>query len=70
MANRVKRYVFADCCLAYKERFTNSIFIDESTVRMQCNANRIWYRQTVGETRLGLIGRYKHTPTVNVQCGA
>ena len=39
---------------------SHSIFSDEATVPVDCNASRIWYKPLPEETRLELIGRYKH----------
>ena len=44
----------------YQENFDHQIFIDETTVQSTCNAGRIWYKNLPNETRLGLIGHFKH----------
>jgi hypothetical protein len=64
--NQIERVVFAKVCILTDESFHNCIFIDESTVKMQRNANRRWFRPDPNETRLGLVGQYKHVPSVHV----
>jgi hypothetical protein len=64
--NRIERYIYASLCLSSHETFNESIFIDESTVQLNKNANRIWYKFIYGETRLGLIGKNKHEPSVHI----
>ena len=48
------------------DNFNKSIFIDESTVKINRNSRRIWYHFVHGETRLGLIGENKHEPSVHI----
>ncbi len=64
--NRIERYIFASLCLKSEEKFNESIFIDESTVQINKNARKVWYRFISGETRLGLIGKNKHEPAVHI----
>jgi hypothetical protein len=49
-----------------KFQFNNTIHIDESIVQATKNANRMWFRFSPTETRLGLIGRYPHIYSVQV----
>ena len=60
LKNRVERIIFARICKETNENFDHSIFSDETTVQMDTNANRIWYKKFPDETRIGLIGQYKH----------
>ena len=64
LKNRIERFFFAKVCLDFQDQFEDSIFIDESTVQMNKNANTIWFKVISGETRLGLIGKYKHAASV------
>ena len=62
--NRMERLIFAQLCIQHNETFDHSIFIDESKVQIQKNANTRWYRPRYGECEL--IGRYKHESKINV----
>ena len=61
-----RKIFFAKACLDFQDNFDHSIFIDESTVQLNKNASKIWYRVISGETRLGLIGRNKHAPSLHI----
>ena len=67
--NRIERFFFAKVILEFEDQFLDSIFIDESTVQMNKNASTIWYKVISGETRLGLIGKYKHAASVHILGG-
>ena len=67
--NRIERFFFAKVSLEFEDKFLDSIFIDESTVQMNKNASTIWYKVISGETRLGLIGKYKHAASVHILGG-
>jgi hypothetical protein len=58
--NRIERLIYAELCKLNGENFDYKIFIDESTTQSNRNAGTIWYKPFPDETRLGLIGRYKH----------
>ena len=64
--NRIERVIFCELCLTVRLNFNHSIFIDEITAQMDKNGNMIWYKSDENETRLGLVGRYKHIPRVHV----
>ena len=66
LKNRRERIAFANAALAFKDRFFNSIFIDESSVQANKNAAKIWHKKFSNETRLGLLERYSHLETVHV----
>jgi transposase len=64
--NRIERVVYAKTCQKYNENFNESVFIDESTIQTNRNGNMQWHRKIRGETRNGLVGRYKHEASVHV----
>ena len=66
LKNRRERIAFANSSLAFKDRFLNSIFIDESSIQATKNASKIWNKKFLNETRLGLIEKYAHLETVHV----
>ena len=67
--NRIDRFIFAKLSLACIETFDFNIFIDESTVQCDKNANKQWYQDFPGETRIGLIGKYSHELSLHVLGG-
>ena len=46
-------------CILYKEQFYNTIFIDESTIQMNKNGPRTWFKVMSHENAFGLVGKYK-----------
>lgn len=67
--NRIERVIFCQLCLTVRMNFDHSIFIDEVTAQMDKNGSMIWFKKDENETRLGLVGRYKHLPRVHVIAG-
>lgn len=66
LQNRYERVAFAKICLIKGEKFNISIHQDESTIRADKYANRQWFRPSNSETRIGLVGKYKHVLSVHV----
>ncbi len=65
--NRIERIIYAELCLTSEHTFPCSVFIDESLILANKNANRRWHKPgTDGETRLGLVGRYSHLYSVHL----
>ena len=64
--NRIERFFFAEVSLDFQDQFEDFNFIDESTVQMNKNANTFWFKVISGETRLVLIGKYKHAASVQI----
>ena len=64
--NRRERIAFANLARHFKDKFNNSIFIDESTVQCTKNAHRMWNKKFINETRLGLQEKYSHLTSVHV----
>jgi hypothetical protein len=69
LKNRRERIAYAYAALAFRDKFTDSIFIDESTVQSTKNAYKIWNKPFANETRLGLIEKYAHPISVNLLGG-
>ena len=63
--NRLERIAFANAALTFQDKFMNSIFIDESSVQANQNANKIWNKKFPDETRLGLLEKYSHLQSVH-----
>ena len=66
LKNRKERIAFAYLARGFQDKFSNSIFIDESTVQATKNAHRIWNKPFRNETRLGLQEKYAHLTSVHV----
>jgi hypothetical protein len=64
--NRIERVAYAKACLKFNETFQETVFIDESTIKCNKNGNMQWYRKNPGETKNGLVGKYKHETCVHV----
>jgi hypothetical protein len=69
LKNRTERIAYAYAALAFRDKFTDSIFIDESTVQSTKNAYKIWNKPFANETRLGLSEKYAHPISVNLLGG-
>ena len=55
------------CCLynLFKENFYNTVFIDESTVQMNKNGPRTWFKLLPHENAFGVVGKYKSVGKVS-----
>jgi hypothetical protein len=67
--NRIERVAYAKAYLKFNETFQETVFIDESTIKCNKNGNMQWYRKNPGETKNGLVGKYKHETCVHVTGG-
>ena len=67
--NGIEKIFFTKLSLEFDNQFSDSIFIDESNVQINKNASSIWYKVISGETRLGLIEKYKHAASVHILGG-
>ena len=52
-------------CFLYKEQFYNTIFIDVSTIQMNKNCPRTWFKVMPHENAFGLVGKYKSPAKVS-----
>ena len=64
--NRLERFAFANACLKYNEKFHQTFFIDESTIQLNRNGSRIWFKLMPHENAFGLVGKFKSPSQVNV----
>ena len=46
-------------CVLFKEQFYNTVFIDESTIQMNKNGPRTWFKLLPHENAFGVVGKYK-----------
>ena len=64
--NKIERVIYCKLCIISGERFFFSIHIDECTVSMDKNGKTQWFRSFPGETKSGVVGKYKHPATINI----